>query len=98
MFEVLHDRSVIEISGPDSLKFLQNLITNDLIKNDYCYSYMLSNQGKYLFDFFIYKISEEKLLIDINTNQLSLFKNKLTIYKLRANVIFIDLDYYKIIY
>lgn len=98
MFEVLNDRSVLEISGPDSVKFLQNLITNDLSKNNYCYSYMLSNQGKYLFDFFVFKASEEKFLVDINKNQLPLFKNKLLLYKLRANVTFVDLDNYKVIY
>jgi folate-binding protein YgfZ len=98
MFEVLNDRSLLEISGCDSFKFLQNLITNDLSKNDYCYSYMLSNQGKYLFDFFVFKDSQERFIVDINNNQLSLFKNKLLLYKLRANVTFGDLDNYNVIY
>jgi folate-binding protein YgfZ len=98
MFEVLNDRSVLEVSGPDSFKFLQNLITNDIAKNNYCYSYILSNQGKYLFDFFVFKDSNERFLIDINKNELSLFKNKLLLYKLRANVTFMDLDDYSIIY
>jgi len=99
MFEVLDDRSLLEVSGSDSFKFLQNLITNDLASSDYLYSYMLTNQGKYLFDFFVFKISDEKFLIDINKNQLSLFTTKLVMYKLRSNVVFIDLsDTHKVVY
>ena len=43
MYEILTNRSVLEVGGVDASKFLQNLITNDLTANDYCYTYMLNN-------------------------------------------------------
>ena len=54
---VLKDRGVIYINGAD-VKFLQNIITNDInkVNNTYsCFSSLLSPQGKYLFDFIIVK-------------------------------------------
>jgi folate-binding protein YgfZ len=99
MYEILTDRSIVEISGTDSLKFLQNLISVDLNQRDYNYTYMLNNQGRYLFDFFIYKISNNKFLIDINRHYSNEFQAKLMIYKLRANIEIKDLsNIYQIIY
>ena len=50
------NRSVVSISGNDRVKFMQGLITNDVMKanNGIIYSAILSPQGKYLFDFFIF--------------------------------------------
>lgn len=86
MYEILPNRSIIEISGEDALKFLQNLTTNDIKIADYCYAYMLNNQGRYLFDFFIFTISSKQFLIDINSYQVELFKSHLVMYKLRAKI------------
>lgn len=99
MFEILTNRSIYEFSGIDALKFLQNLTTQDLKKNDYCYTYMLNNQGRYLFDFFVFKVNEEKFFIDIASSQAEIFQTKLRLYKLRSTWEIIDrsLDY-KIIY
>ena len=50
-----------QISGKDSKSFIQNLITNDIEKcNDgaIIYSCILTPQGKFLADFFIFNISE----------------------------------------
>ncbi|WP_316353410.1 CAF17-like 4Fe-4S cluster assembly/insertion protein YgfZ [Candidatus Trichorickettsia mobilis] len=99
MYEILTNRSVLEIAGIDAGKLLQNLITNDLTANDYCYTYMLNNQGRYLFDFFIIKLSSEKFLIDISQTISAQFIEKLLMYKLRAKVECFDLsDQYSIIY
>lgn len=99
MHEILTDRAVIQISGPDTVRFLQNLTTNDLSLSDYCYTYMLSNQGRYLFDFFVFKSSQQLLLIDINKNYADLFCARLQLYKLRANIEITDLsDRYQVIY
>lgn len=99
MVEILADRAILEINGRDSLNFLQNLITQDLNKSDYCYTYMLNNQGRYLFDFFIFKLDEESLLIDISSSQAEAFKAKLKLYKLRSKWEIIDKsEDYKIIY
>ena len=53
---ILNNRSVIEISGKDSLLFLNNIISSDLEKINHEESFIttiLSPQGKILFDFFI---------------------------------------------
>ena len=48
-----------EISGKDSKSFIQNLITNDIEKcndGEIIYSCILTPQGKFLADFFIFTI------------------------------------------
>lgn len=85
MIEVLSSRAVIQITGPDSAKFLQGMVTNDIIKNTYSYNYLLTNQGKYLFDFFVYKKSEESYLLDVCKERASDLIKKLSMYKLRSN-------------
>ena len=50
----------LSIEGEDSNEFLQNLITNDINKcseDNILYSCLLSPQGKFLSDFFIFKKS-----------------------------------------
>ena len=64
-----------EISGKDSKSFIQNLITNDIEKcNDgsIIYSCLLTPQGKFLADFFIFNIDEAIFL--------KLMKNFIIIY------------------
>lgn len=99
MYEILTNRSIIEVSGDDAMNFLHNLITNDIKNNDYCYSYALTNQGRYLFDFFVLKLLATRFFIDININQSDLFKNHLVQYKLRAKIEVNDLTTaYQVIY
>ena len=55
---ILEDRGILYINGPDSKKFLQNLISNDIekvSKNKSCFASLLSPQGKFLFDFIVVK-------------------------------------------
>ena len=84
----LTDRTLIEVSGSDAFKFLQNLITNDL--NDFhpnlMYSALLTPQGKYLFDFFIIKKSNTIFFIDISSQAKEEFLSRLKMYKLRSDV------------
>ncbi|MGI4776086.1 MAG: hypothetical protein ACRYE9_04115 [Janthinobacterium lividum] len=86
MVQILLNRSIIEFKGSGSLKFLQNQTTNNLVKYDYCYTYMLSNLGKYLFDFFCYKISDNHLIVDISSDQAQGLIQKLNFYNLRAGI------------
>ncbi len=86
MHEILKDRVIIELAGNDALGFLQNLITNDIKNNVYCYSYALNSSGRYLFDFFVFQESDTKFLIDVDINQAELFQKHLVLYKLRAKV------------
>ena len=55
---ILDVRAILYINGPDSNKYLQNLISNDIEKvnvNKSCFASLLSPQGKFLFDFLVLK-------------------------------------------
>ncbi|WP_341795087.1 folate-binding protein [Rickettsia endosymbiont of Rhinocyllus conicus] len=99
MYEILNNREVIKIAGSDSLKFLQNLITNDINKSNYCYTYLLNNQGRYLFDFFVYIHNLEEIYIDIDEKSKTALIDHLNFYKFRSKIEIVDCkDEYKIAY
>ena len=78
----------LSIEGEDSNEFLQNLITNDINKcseDNIIYSCLLSPQGKFLSDFFIFK-KDEKYLIETHSFFYEKLLKKLNIYKLRSKV------------
>ncbi len=91
---ILEDRGILYINGPDSEKFLQNLISNDIEKvneSKSCFASLLSPQGKFLFDFIVvkhingYLLDCEKRIVD------QLYK-KLVTYKLRSDVEILNLS------
>ena len=88
----LDDRIIIEIIGTDSKDFLQPLITNniDLVSSKKSiYAALLSPQGKYIFDFFIFENSiNGHLSIDCAKNRCAELLEKLNIYKLRYKINF----------
>ena len=86
MTELLENRSILSLSGKDALVFLQNIVTNDLNNYSYSYNYLLSPQGRYLYDFFVLKLSPDQLFIDIDSISAQSFLQKLTIYKLRRDI------------
>lgn len=86
MIELLEDRSVLKICGPDAESFLQGQTTNDIIKNKYSYNFMLNNQGRYLFDFFVFKESNKLFYIDIHKDSCDKFLKRLAMYKLRSEL------------
>ncbi|AAL03236.1 YgfZ/GcvT domain-containing protein [Rickettsia conorii] len=133
MYEILSNRDVIKIIGFDSVKFLQNLITNDICKSivnsvefgykergakpiigettsnavgesksidyNYCYTYLLNNQGRYLFDFFVYVHNPEEIYLDIDKSNKAALIEYLNFYKFRSKIQVIDCsNEYKVIY
>ncbi|ADE29995.1 CAF17-like 4Fe-4S cluster assembly/insertion protein YgfZ [Rickettsia prowazekii] len=99
MYEILINREIIKIIGLDSLIFLQKLITNDICKKRYCYTYLLNNQGRYLFDFFVYVHKKEEIYIDIDKSNKTALIAHLNFYKLRSKIQIIDCsEEYKVIY
>jgi folate-binding protein YgfZ len=88
----LDDRIIIEIIGTDTKDFLQPLITNniDLVSSKKSiYAALLSPQGKYIFDFFIFENSiSGHLSIDCAKNRCAELLEKLNIYKLRYKINF----------
>ena len=88
----LLNRGFIEVSGADRISFLQGLITNDVQKlspQKSLYAAFLSAQGKYLHDFFLYSYGDS-ILIDVEKIRLADLLRKLSIYKLRSNVVLRD--------
>ena len=77
------------IEGEDSSDFLQNLITNDIYKctkENIIYSCLLTPQGKFISDFFIF-MKNEKYIIEIHSFFYENLLNKLILYKLRSKVL-----------
>jgi len=85
---LLEGRGMIMLSGPDRKLFLQGLITNDVEKisrNSALYAALLTPQGKFLHDFFIFD-GGEKLWMDCEKDRRDDLVRRLMMYRLRADV------------
>ena len=92
-------RGLIKITGQDSQKFLQGLVTADIreLKGS-SYSFLLTAKGKYLFDFFIIKLDEGYVIDCAYTDRHNL-QQLLRKYKLFAKLEIEDIsDEYNILY
>jgi len=94
-FVRLPNRAVFRLSGPDRLTFLQGLVSNDV--NDAApgkavYSCLLTPQGKFLHDFFLYA-DGESLLIECEADRRADLMQKLRMYKLRSKVEFAEAEF-----
>jgi len=90
----LKSRAVLRLSGPEVKDFLQGLITNDINKcegRNPLYAALLTPQGKYLFDFFILQ-DAGGYLFDVEAARKDGLVQKLTFYKLRADVVIEDVS------
>ena len=84
----------LEVSGLDSVSFIQNLITNDInkcIENHFLYSCLLTSQGKFFADFFIFK-NKNNFIFEVHEIYFVNFINKLNMYKLRSNIKIQEID------
>ena len=91
---ILKDRGVLYISGPDSEKFLQNLISNDIEKvneSKSCFASLLSPQGKFLFDFIVIK-HKDGYFLDCEKRIADQLYKKLVMYKLKSKVEILNLS------
>ncbi len=81
------DRSIFRLTGSDTESFLQGLITNDMahLTDGLLYAAILTPQGKYLADFFL-KRDGDAVLLDADAAQAPALQQRLTMYKLRADV------------
>ena len=69
------DRAILAVDGEDKIDFLQALTTNNIEnipKEDMVYTAILSPQGKYLFDFFVFSLSDNEIFIDISIHEKNL--------------------------
>ena len=90
----LTTRSVIKVSGGDAKKLLQDIVTNDVNKavdGKAVHAGLLTPQGKILFDFFLLDRGTH-FLLECARDTISDLIKRLTFYKLRAAVDFVDLS------
>ncbi len=81
-------KSFISIKGEDSIDFIQNIISNDIKKiadNNCIFASLLTPQGKFLFEFIIFK-TKNIFFIECNSELIKELFNKLYNYKLRSKV------------
>lgn len=91
-FEILTNRAVITLKGPERHSLLQGIITNntdELGEDEAIYAALLTPQGKYLYDFFLFE-ADEIIYLDCEKTVLSELFQKLLMYRLRSNVEIID--------
>lgn len=81
------NRRILKLSGNDVSDFLQGLITNDIagLKNGLIYAALLTPQGKYIADFFLFQTADG-VLLDVAESHADLLQSRLAMYKLRADV------------
>jgi folate-binding protein YgfZ len=91
----LPNRGFLRLSGPDRLKFLQGLVSNDVnaVTPDHAvYSCLLTPQGKFLHDFFLIA-DGESLLIECEADRRADLAQKLKMYKLRSKIEIAEAEY-----
>ncbi len=84
----MQNRGILKITGSGKHEFLQGLITNniyDLQEGRGLYSALLTPQGKFLHDFFVYE-QEGVIYLTPEMTRLEELKNKLLMYKLGLDV------------
>jgi folate-binding protein YgfZ len=91
---ILEDRSILYVSGSDCYEFLQNLVSNDLLKvkdDKSCFASLLTPQGKFLFEFIIIK-HISGYFIDCEKSQSEELFKQLIRYKLRSKIDLMNLS------
>ena len=81
-------RRLVSLTGPDSLSFLQGLVTNDVLRlkePGLVYAALLTPQGKFLVDFLIANTGDA-LLLDLPEAFADTTLRRLNMYRLRAQV------------
>ena len=81
-------KGFISVKGEDGTDFIQNIISNDIKKvtdNNCIFSSLLTPQGKFLFEFIIFK-AKNIFLIECNNELIKELFNKLYNYKLRSKI------------
>ena len=91
---ILEDRGLLYVNGEDAKSFLQNLVTNNIEEiSDQRSSFaaLLTPQGKYLYDFIIYK-HKSGYFLDCEKDLIEDLYKQLTLYKLRSKIEILNLS------
>ena len=84
----LPNRAVLSVTGEDRVAYLQGLVSNDVAAaapGRAVWAALLTPQGKWLADFFIFA-DGERLLLDVEAGQRDDLARRLTRFRLRAKV------------
>ena len=84
----LPTRAVLSLTGADRVTFLNGLVSNDVADAAPCravWAALLTAQGKWLADFFIFA-EGDRLLLDCESAQAAMLAQRLGRYRLRADV------------
>jgi folate-binding protein YgfZ len=87
-YAVLPDRALLRVGGPEARAFLQGLVSNDVEKvspSQAVYAALLTPQGKFLHDFFVYE-KDRILLLDVEAGRRDDLAKRLKLFRLRAKV------------
>ncbi len=90
----LPGRAVLALTGDDRISFLNGLVSNDVslaAPGRAVWAALLTPQGKYLADFFVLA-DGARLLIDCEAAQRDMLRQKLSRFRLRADVAIAPLD------
>lgn len=99
----LFSRQLLSVSGPDAAKFLQGIITANVVSNkgeprtDAFYTGFLNATGRVLHDVFIYPVrgatqEENGFLIEVDAAQINALTKYIKRYKLRAKIALRPID------
>jgi folate-binding protein YgfZ len=94
MIAYLTSRGVLEIGGADRVTFLNGLVSNDVslaVPGRAVWAALLSPQGRYLIDFFIFS-DQERLYLDAPRQAVPDLQRRLSRYRLRTEVTLRDLS------
>lgn len=86
---LLSDRAVLSVAGPEARAFLQGLVTADMTQvraAEAGYAALLTPQGKILFEFLIAEAEPDRFLIDAAAARSADLIKRLMIYRLRTKV------------
>ena len=85
----LPDRGVVAVTGEDRIAFLQGLVSNDVTEAEpgrAVWAALLTPQGKWLADFFIFS-DGERLLLDCERALIPMLIQRLSRYRLRSRAV-----------
>jgi len=88
-YSLLPHRSVIGITGPDRVEFLQGLISNDTTKvgpGQAIWAALLTPQGRFLNDMFVVEDGSGTFLMETERERAAALARKLKMYTLRSKV------------
>jgi folate-binding protein YgfZ len=92
VYTELPGRGLLEVAGEDRAAFLQGLVSNDVMKASdrrAVFAALLTAQGRYLFDFFIFALGDA-LYLETEAARLPDLQRRLSLYKLRSKVALAD--------